>query len=89
MDMVLIQYIHIIYGLDLAFLSGNLEWSDITLVSKILKQCGGFFLDKKKVENPLFQVILEEFLAAMMKQKYLMGYQIERRRQRSGKIVKP
>jgi glycerol-3-phosphate O-acyltransferase len=89
MDMILIQYINIVYGLDLAFLSGNKEWADITLVSQILKLCGGFFLERKKIENPLYQVLVEEFLAAILKQRYIIGYQIERRRQRSGKVVKP
>lgn len=54
MDLVLIQYIHIIYGLDLAFLSGYKDWADITILSKILRQCGGFFLERKKIEDPLF-----------------------------------
>jgi hypothetical protein len=40
--------------LDLAFLSGNKEWADITLISKILKHCGGFFLERRKIEDPLF-----------------------------------
>jgi len=74
MDMVLIQYIHIIYGLDLAFLSGNKEWEDVALVSKILSHCGAFYLEKKKIESPLFQVLLEEFLAAIFKNKYIVGY---------------
>ncbi len=80
MDMVLIQYIHIVYGLDLAFLSGNKEWADVTLISKILNHCGGFYLDKQKVENPMFKVLLEEFLAAILQSKYIVGYQLERRR---------
>jgi hypothetical protein len=54
MDMILIQYIHIVYGLDLAFFSGSKEWADITVVSKILTHCGSFFLEQKKIENPLF-----------------------------------
>jgi glycerol-3-phosphate O-acyltransferase len=80
LDLVLIQYIHIVYGLDLAFLSGMKEWADITLVSKILNHCGGFFLEKSKIENPLYQVLLEEYLAAIIKSKYIVGYQLERRR---------
>jgi glycerol-3-phosphate O-acyltransferase len=80
MDAVLIQYIHIIYGVDLAFLSGNKEWADITVVSKLLRQCGSFFLESKKLEDPLYQILLEEFLAAIMRKRYIMGYQIERRR---------
>lgn len=49
MDMILIQYINIVYGLDLAFLSINKEWADITLISKILTHCGGFFLEQNKI----------------------------------------
>lgn len=89
MDMILIQYINLVYGLDLAFLSGNKEWADITLFSQILRLCGGFFLEQKKMDNPLNQVLLEEFFAAILRQKYIIAYSVERRRQRSGKVVKP
>ena len=60
--------------MELAFLSGQKEWADITLISKILRQCGGFFLDTKKTVNPLFKVIIEEFLASIMKKHHIIGY---------------
>lgn len=47
MDLVLIQYIHIIYGIDLAFLSGNKEWADVAIFTSILRQCGGFYLESQ------------------------------------------
>jgi hypothetical protein len=74
MDLVLLQYIHIIYELDLAFLSGRKEWADIYCISKLLKQCGGFFLESHKIETPMYKVVLEEFLASCMKKKHIIGY---------------
>lgn len=82
-------YIHIIYQLDLPFIFGLVEFSDITVVTKLLRACGGFFIDQKRLNQTLPRLLLEEFLSQIVKNQHTLGYHIERRRERSGKIVRP
>lgn len=37
----------------------------------------------------MFKVVFEEFITQLLKKQHILGYHIERRRERSGKIVKP
>ncbi len=89
LDFVILHYIHIMYELDIPFVSGLQLFSDVAVMTKLLKKCGGFFVDQKKLSIPLFSMLFEEFLAQMLKSQQTLGYHIERRRERSGKIVKP
>lgn len=45
LDFVILHYIHIMYELDLPFVSGLQVFSDVAVMTKVLKKCGGFFVD--------------------------------------------
>lgn len=65
------------------------EFEDVAVLSKILKRCGGFFINYKKLDQALPKVLLEEFLSHILKDQQILGYHLERKRERSGKIIKP
>ena len=62
MDMVLLIYIHIVYEVDLPFIPGLKEFSNAPILTRILRQVGGFFVDEDLLEKPIYQALLEEFL---------------------------
>jgi len=43
-------YTHIIYEINLPFICGMAEFEDVAVLSKILKRCGGFFINYKKLD---------------------------------------
>ncbi|CDW88677.1 male sterility protein [Stylonychia lemnae] len=89
LDFILLIYTHIIYEIDLPFICGMAEFEDVAILSKILKRCGGFFVNYKKLDQALPKVLLEEFLSHILKDQQILGYHLERKRERSGKIIKP
>ena len=89
LDFVLLHYINIMYEIDLPFVSGLVQFSDIAVVTKILRKVGGFFVDQKRLSEPMFNLLFEEFVSEMVLSQSPLGYHIERRRERYGKIVKP
>jgi len=88
-DFVLLHYINIMYEIDLPFVSGLVQFSDIAVLTKILRRVGGFFVDQKRLKEPILNLLFEEFLGHMVVSQSPIGYHIERRRERYGKIVKP
>lgn len=46
-DFLLLTYIHIMYEVDLPFVVGLKEFDEIPVISKILRRCGGIFVNKK------------------------------------------
>mmetsp|Transcript_12795 Transcript_12795/g.12705 ORF Transcript_12795/g.12705 Transcript_12795/m.12705 type:complete len:216 (-) Transcript_12795:318-965(-) len=85
-DFALISYIHVMYELDVPFVDGLKEFDNIMVLSKVMRKCGGFFIDKQNLSSEMYQVLLEEMLGAMMKKKLFLEYHIERKRERSGKL---
>jgi len=45
-DFVLLTYIHLIYGIDLPFVTGLKEFEEITFITTLLRKAGGYFIDK-------------------------------------------
>jgi glycerol-3-phosphate O-acyltransferase len=71
------------------FVNGLKEFDEVLILSKIIRRCGGYFINQKNLKNPLYQSILEEWIGLMLKQRHILEYHIERRRERSGKIKQP
>eukprot|EP00347_Sterkiella_histriomuscorum_P008623 403344386 len=89
LDFILLIYVHIIYEIELPFIIGMAEFQNVAVLSKILRRCGGFFVNYQKMNQTLPRVLLEEFLKETIKNQNILGYHLERKRERSGKIIKP
>ena len=88
-DFILISYLHVIYEIDLPFIAGLEKYDEVSLYQKVLRRCGGFWVDERKLQSTLYKVVLEEYFAQIMKRKHILEYHIERNRERSGKIGSP
>jgi len=44
-DFALLSYIHAMYGVDLPFVNGLKEFDEIAVVSRIMRSCGGYFIN--------------------------------------------
>jgi glycerol-3-phosphate O-acyltransferase len=77
------------YELDLPFVNGLKEFDEIVIMSRILRKCGGFFVNTQNLKSRIYQIMIEELFALMMKKRIMMEYHLERRRERSGKLKKP
>ena len=77
------------YEINLPLVMGMSEFNNVAIVPSLEKKCGGFFVDSSKLNSPLFKVILEEYFAQIMKNRYILEYHLERKRERSGKICRP
>mmetsp|Transcript_29854 Transcript_29854/g.29017 ORF Transcript_29854/g.29017 Transcript_29854/m.29017 type:complete len:189 (+) Transcript_29854:1251-1817(+) len=88
-DFTLLSYIHFMYEIELPFIAGLNEFDQIPLLSKVMRRCGGYFVDKKHRHKELYNIVLEELLGEMMKKRLVMTYHLERHRERFGKINNP
>lgn len=77
------------YEINLPLVMGMHEFNNIAFVPTLEKKCGGFFVDSKNLKSQLFKVILEEYFAQIMKNRYILEYHLERKRERSGKTSRP
>jgi len=50
LDFILLIYTHIIYEINLPFVFGMAEFEDVAILSNLLKRCGGFFVNFKKLD---------------------------------------
>jgi len=89
MDFWLLTYICYYYDIDLPFVCGNENFMNIALITRILRGCGGFFVEDKHMKNPLFQAILEAYITALLKNRFPIEIYVERQRGKLGKILKP
>ena len=62
-DFTLISYIHFMYELELPFIAGLKEYDEINVLSLTMRRCGGYFVDPKFIDDPLYKIVLEELLA--------------------------
>src|SRR2546430_189123 len=88
-DFVLLSYVHVMYDIELPFITGLKDFYEIPILSKILRKCGGYFIDEEHLNNELYQIVVEELLGAMMKHRLILGYHLERNREKSGKVTMP
>ena len=42
------------YEIDLPFVNGLKEFDEIMVLSKMFRKCGGFFVDTKNLNSPLY-----------------------------------
>ena len=75
-DFILLSYIHVLYDMDLPFIAGIKEYDEITFMSKIMRNCGAYFVDNRNLNKEQYQIILEELLALMMKKRLTLEYHI-------------
>lgn len=50
-DFMLLSYIHVLYDMDIPFVTGLKEYDNITFLSKVMRNCGGYFVDNKNLSN--------------------------------------
>ena len=62
--------------MDLPFIAGIKEYDEITFMSKIMRNCGAYFVDNRNLNKEQYQIILEELLALMMKKRLTLEYHI-------------
>ena len=89
LDFIILLYIHIIYEVELPFTIGMAEFQNVAVLTKLLKRFGGFFINYQKLNQRLPRVLMEEYLAEIARNSSLLGYHLERKRERSGKISRP
>lgn len=89
LDFIILLYIHIIYEVELPFTFGMAEFQNVAVLTKLLKRFGGFFINYQKLNQRLPRVLMEEYLTEIIRNSSLLGYHLERKRERSGKISRP
>ena len=76
------------YEVDIPFWHGVKEFDDITILSQVMRKCGGYFI-KDDITKDLHKAIIEELYGLMMKKRMMIAYHLEKSRERSGKIKPP
>ena len=70
---------HVVAGMNLAV------WP----ISTILRWCGGFFIERRLGDDPIFPAVFSRYLRELVTQEYPMEFFIEGGRTRSGKLMPP
>ena len=53
-DFTLLSYIHVLYGIELPFIAGLKEFDEINFLSRIMRRCGGYFVNSKHMKTELY-----------------------------------
>ena len=46
-DFVILSYIHVLYEIDLPWVTGLKEFDEINVLSGVMRRMGGYFIDPK------------------------------------------
>jgi glycerol-3-phosphate O-acyltransferase len=66
--------------------AGTDRFLGISFLTKILRSSGGFFIDREKLKDPLYQSIVQEYVQMLLNKKITIEHFIEMERSRSGKV---
>jgi glycerol-3-phosphate O-acyltransferase len=53
-DFTLLSYIHVMYDIDLPFIAGLKQFDDVAVLSRIMRRCGGYFVNSKHLKNEIY-----------------------------------
>lgn len=54
LDFALLSYVHVMYEIDPPFTNGPKDFDDITVMSRLMRKCGGYFIDKTHLKSELY-----------------------------------
>lgn len=85
MDYLIMSYIHFFYSIQLPYVCGTEIFLNITVLTKILRGSGGFFINRDKLKDPLYKTIVAEYFQILLGKKITIEHFIEMERSKSGK----
>jgi len=88
-DFWLLSYICFYYDIELPFVAASENFLNITMITNVLRNCGGFFVQRKNLDDPIYQEILTTYVSILFRNKFVVELFIERHRGRLGKVLKP
>lgn len=86
MDFLLLSYINAFYSLELPFVCGTENFLNIPVITTILKNSGGFFVHKDKLDDELYRACVYEYISKLIRSKTIIEHFIEMSRSKNGKI---
>ncbi len=89
LDFLLLSYVNFQYKFSLPFVCGTEDFLNITLLTSMLRSCGGFFTDRTQLKNELYACVFQEYITAILKKRYCLEFFLERNRGKAGKILSP
>ena len=87
-DYLLLTYALDRQGLSLPHIAAG-DNLNIFFVGYFLRHAGGFFIRRKIDDNPLYKLILNQYLTYLLKQGHTIEFYIEGGRSRSGAMLSP
>ena len=89
MDFLIVSYVFFAYQIKVPHIASNDKFMRLSVISKILRMSGMFFIKHSKPVDELFLAILSEYITRLLKDNQLVEFFIEGIRSRSGKILTP
>lgn len=89
MDFLLISFVLFMSGVNVPFIAAREDFLRISLVNRILRRSGAFFIKGKIAEDPLYEAILTEYIQLLLRDRHNIELFIEGNRSSTGKIHPP
>jgi glycerone phosphate O-acyltransferase/fatty acyl-CoA reductase len=88
-DFLIVSYIFFSFNLNVPFIAAGEDFLKISLIHRILRNSGAFFIRRRLGSDQLYQVILTEYLQKLLKDNNSVEFFIEGTRSRTGKTLHP
>jgi glycerol-3-phosphate O-acyltransferase len=88
-DMIIVNYVLFAYNIKTPYTATSEKFLSVSLINKILRMTGGFFIENKNLKNELFLSILTEYMSLLLIDNQIIEFFIEGHRSRTGKIMHP
>mmetsp|Transcript_6857 Transcript_6857/g.12463 ORF Transcript_6857/g.12463 Transcript_6857/m.12463 type:complete len:1134 (-) Transcript_6857:48-3449(-) len=88
-DFLIVSYIFFAHNIGVPFIAAGEDFLKITLVHRILRASGAFFIKRKLGNDLLYQTIMAEYVQKLLKDNHSLEFFIEGTRSRTGKTLHP
>ena len=88
MDYMIMGFVQFFYKADLAFSCATEKFEAEPVFKNIMRSAGAFFIDREKLKNPVYRVVLKEYFQTLLDKKVSIEHFAELKRSRAGKIRK-
>ena len=89
-DFLIVSYIFFAYKLKCPHIAAAEDFLSITLVHKLLRSSGAFFIKRKQFDqDPLYRALMNEYIQRLLLDDCFLEFFVEGTRSRSGKMLSP
>lgn len=88
-DFLIVSYIFFSFNISVPFIAAGEDFLKITLINRLLRNSGAFFIKRRLGNDMLYQTIMTEYVQRLLRDNHSVEFFIEGTRSRTGKMLHP